>query len=370
MISFVFRLVWLFLWHVLLSPFRLWFLLSFGSYFITEAILAFWFKGQNLKKRYNASWALVTGSSSGETEIPPPMHSQIYLDEESDPSPGIGKSIAVKLARQGINVVLVAIDDAFLESTFVELKQMFPNQQFRKVAADLGKDGYLPGIAKQTDDLDIQLVFCNAGYMITGFFHNRTLDELMANLHCNAISAVQLTHHFVKKMVERKLPGCVVFTSSAAAALPSPFSVQYAATKSFISAFGASLSPEIKPLGIDTLVFHPSPVASRFYDKAHKIDALEFFKQFAVSPDDLPDQVFGFSIKFNPQTLNPNLPDQVFASIGRTVWRDVGPTALGFRTIMKIIDYSFLATVITKFAPYMPDFKRQTAIEMAAKKKE
>ncbi len=48
----------------------------------------------------------------------------------------------------------------------------------------------------------------------------------MLNLNCNAISGVQITHHFVRKMVEKKLKGCVVFTSSAAAAMPSPFSVQ------------------------------------------------------------------------------------------------------------------------------------------------
>jgi short-subunit dehydrogenase len=57
--------------------------------------------------------------------------------------------------------------------------------------------------------------------------------------------------------------GCVVFTSSAAAVIPSPFSVQYAATKAFVSVFGASLAPEVRPHGIDVLVFHPSPVASR-----------------------------------------------------------------------------------------------------------
>lgn len=42
---------------------------------------------------------------------------------------------------------------------------------------------------------------------------------------------------------------------------------------------------------------------------------LDFFKNFAVSPDDLPDVVF--------------------ASIGRTVWRDIGATAVGFRLMMK-----------------------------------
>lgn len=65
MLSLILRSIWLFIWYVLLSPFRLWFLLSFGTYFITEAIIALWYKTQNLKKRYNAEWALVTGSSSG-----------------------------------------------------------------------------------------------------------------------------------------------------------------------------------------------------------------------------------------------------------------------------------------------------------------
>ena len=30
------------------------------------------------------------------------------------------------------------------------------------------------------------------------------------------------------------------------------------------------------------------------------------------------------------------LPDTVFASIGRMVWRDVGFTAIGFRLLMKV----------------------------------
>jgi hypothetical protein len=32
-------------------------------------------------------------------------------------------------------------------------------------------------------------------------------------------------------------------------------------------------------------------VGCRFYDKAHKLDALDFFKRFAVSPEELPDTV-------------------------------------------------------------------------------
>ena len=46
---------------------------------------------------------------------------------------GIGKSLAVKLATQGVNVVLIALQDGLLDATFSELKVQFPQQSFRKV---------------------------------------------------------------------------------------------------------------------------------------------------------------------------------------------------------------------------------------------
>ena len=66
-----------------------------------------------------------------------------------------------------------------------------------------------------------------------------------------------------RTQVAKKQRGCIVFTSSAAAAIASPFTALYAATKSFLSAFGASLAVEVRHRGIDVLVFHPSPVATR-----------------------------------------------------------------------------------------------------------
>ena len=86
----------------------------------------------------------------------------------------------------------------------------------------------------------------------------------------------------------------------------------------------------------------------RFYDKAHKLDVLDFFKGVAVHPDALPPLVFG--------------------AVGRCVWRDVGTTALGFRLMMKVIDYSFMAALTALAAPLLPDFKRAVAAGAAAGK--
>ena len=48
---------------------------------------------------------------------------------------GIGKSLAWKLAAQGLNVVVVALDDQLLSDTVEELKSAFPKCKFVKVGA-------------------------------------------------------------------------------------------------------------------------------------------------------------------------------------------------------------------------------------------
>lgn len=169
-----------------------------------------------------------------------------------------------------------------------------------QVGVNLGTPGaYLSTIENATKDIDIQLVFNNAGYLVTGFFDKTCalkatvtlrvppvtlrifspLPRHMANVECNALAAVQVTHVFVTRMLAKKLRGCVVFTSSAAACQPGPFSSMYGATKAFLSSFGASLAVELRTRGVDVCVVHPSPVASRFYDNAHKLDAIAFFNK-------------------------------------------------------------------------------------------
>ena len=289
-------------------------------------------------------------SSTPPPPPPPPLPSPLIS--------GIGKSLAKKLLSQGANVVLVALDDDLLAATARELAAEHPDRQVRAVGVDLGapaggvpsnERGYLHKIKQATADIDVQLVFLNAGYMLTGFFESTPLEAQLANLECNAVSAVSIAHFALQKMVSSKLPGCIVLTSSAAAAIASPFTSLYAATKAFVSSFGASLAVEARHRGVDVLVFHPSPVASRFYDRAHKLDVLAFFRGVAVSPDALPPLVFG--------------------AVGRTVWRDVGSTALAFRLMMKVVDYNLMAVATAVAAPLMPDFRRAVAAGKEKKKK-
>ena len=93
-------------------------------------------------------------------------------------------------------------------------------------------------------------------------------------------------------MVRDKKRGCIVFTSSVAGFIPTPFSAMYASTKAFVSQLASCLHIELKPLGIDVCAIHPSPVASQFYSKLdHKVDMIEAAAKNAVGPNEITDDM-------------------------------------------------------------------------------
>ena len=106
---------------------------------------------------------------------------------------------------------------------------------------------------------------------MTGFFDSSPLEKQLANLECNATAAVQITHHFLQRLIKDRKRGCIVYTSSVSGYMPSPFSCEYftgrsplrvllspigmyaaamyGATKAFLSQFAACLAVEVKSRG-------------------------------------------------------------------------------------------------------------------------
>ncbi len=75
--------------------------------------------------------------------------------------------------------------------------------------------------------------------------------------------------------------------------------------------------------------------------------AVKFFQKMAVGPE--------------------QLPDIIFASIGRCIWKDIGPVAIGFRLLEKTIDLGAMFTAATPIMHRMPDFQQQLKMARDAK---
>ncbi|KAL7531312.1 hypothetical protein ACHAXR_003972 [Thalassiosira sp. AJA248-18] len=300
-----------YLLYVLAFPTAFWLVM-----YLTPQIYMCFRPVPDLKKRYDAKWALVTGSGSG-----------------------IGKAIAFKLASQGLNVVLVSLDDDHLKNTMKQLKDKYPELEFRSVGAAFSPGvNYVEQIEKATKDITIQCIFNNAGFIVTGFVDQTPLPKLLANVECNATASFAIAHHFLQKLVTNKQKGCIVFTSSVAGFIPTPFAASYAATKAFVSQIACSLHIECQHLGIDVCAVHPSPVNSNFYEKVeHKIEIMEQAQQGAVEPD--------------------ALPNEILRSIGCCALRDIGGLAWGTRIGTFFIPFNFFAELFTAASPYLKDYK-------------
>ena len=79
-----------------------------------------------------------------------------------------------------------------------------------------------------------QVVINNAGYIVTGFFADSSIDAQIKNAETNAMSCIRITHHFLNKMLDAGVNGCIGFTSSPSGMIPCPSSVMYGCTKAFL----------------------------------------------------------------------------------------------------------------------------------------
>ena len=225
----------------------------------------------NIKKKYNTDWALVTGASSG-----------------------IGAELVDQLAQQGLNVVLVALDDETLAKHVKAMQLKHPKLEFRKVGVDLTNSdsentstGYMHLIRENTKDIDVGAVFSNAGFFTFGNFDQIPLAKHLGHFECNQLAGLKLTHHFFSKWKKEKRRGLLSFTVSSVAFFPSPYSVIYGATKSFLKNFIESFAVEASHHGVDVLEFSPQYTRTRLYDKTMKLGILDLFAYFGSEPADV-----------------------------------------------------------------------------------
>lgn len=187
---------------------------------------------ENTFKSNYGEWAIITGATSG-----------------------IGKAIAMEIAKQGINVVLTARRQLHLQEVAEEIREKY-QASTKTIQADLIQESGISAIKAETEELNIGMLVLSAGIENNGSFVKNSLETELKVIELNIISTLKLTHHFSQRMV-RQQRGGILFISSLTAHMPSPFFSNYASTKSYIFNLGSSLYAELKPKGIDVSILSP-----------------------------------------------------------------------------------------------------------------
>lgn len=242
-------------------------------------------------------------------------------------SSGIGLELAKIHAQKGGDLVLVARSVDKLEA----LKQELEGQHQIKVTvlpADLSSPEPASKIFEQTEaqGLQIDTLINNAGFGGHGLFHERNLADEQAMMQVNMLTLTDLTHYYLKGMVERN-QGRILNVSSTASFMPGPLQAVYYATKAYVTSFSQAIAEEVKDNNITVTALCPGAVATGFVEAAN-LEGVEIFDK-AKSPKSVAECGYkamekGDLIAFNESNLKfllnwviPFLPRKMVLKISR-----------------------------------------------------
>eukprot|EP01139_Manchomonas_bermudensis_P010252 Amastigsp_a340126_130.p2 type:complete len:236 gc:universal Amastigsp_a340126_130:953-246(-) len=200
----------------------------------------------------------------------------------------------------------------------------------------MGSVECLAKVVAATADIDVYIIFNNAGYVYLESFDKAVMAKQVANIEVLVMSSVRITDHFYKKMITAKHRGCIVFTSSQASFFPSPLSTVYSGSKAFISSYAQAMAVEAGPHGIDVMSLQPGYMRSNFTKDLPNLKLWDKLNSIGQYPEEVAENMF--------------------RAVGRLTLLDSGIFSWGSRLLTKVIDLNPLVTLITAFSGMDSDY--------------
>ena len=171
-------------------------------------------------------------------------------------SSGIGRGLAVELARRGAKVGLIARRAAALAELVREIESA--NGKALALPGDVMDVASLGAAATQLRSTfgPIDVLIANAGVGATVDGAELKGSTVAGVINVNVLGAANSVEAVVPEMVKRG-KGQLVVISSLAAYRGLPKSAAYCASKAAVSAFFESLRLDLEPRGIDVTIIHP-----------------------------------------------------------------------------------------------------------------
>lgn len=180
-------------------------------------------------------------------------------------SSGIGRALAVELARHGAELVLVARRADRLGEVADEIARLG-----RRAVCVVGdateEETRCRAIAAARDELGgLDVLINNAGVAAHGRFSEASPGRLRPIFELNFFAPVELIREALPLLREGRQP-LIVNVGSILGERACPHKSEYCASKFALHGFSQAVRPELARLGIDVLVVAPGPTESEHFD--------------------------------------------------------------------------------------------------------
>jgi short-subunit dehydrogenase len=180
---------------------------------------------------------------------------------------GIGRAIAVSLARRGCHLALADIDEAGLAGT-ADLARV-QGVRISLYRLDVAERGEVAGFPARVaaDHTGVNLLVNNAGVAVGGTFEQVSEEDFEWLFEINFWGLVHMTRAFLP-LLRASGDARIVNLSSVFGLVAPPGQVAYAASKFAVRGFSEALRHELDGSGIGVTVVHPGGVATSIAEKA------------------------------------------------------------------------------------------------------
>ncbi len=181
-------------------------------------------------------------------------------------SSGIGKETAIRLAKEGFEVIAAARRKERLD----ELAKQNPNILPRPV--DLSDPQALDDFSKELLNLSepVTVLINNAGFSVRGAVEDVSLSAVKSLFEVNLFALIKITQACLPGM-RRMRKGTIVNLSSIVGKFPFPTSGPYSATKHAVEAISDALRMEVRPFGIRVVTIRPGMIGTEFNETANRL---------------------------------------------------------------------------------------------------
>jgi short-subunit dehydrogenase len=206
-------------------------------------------------------------------------------------SSGIGRLLALRLAKAGAKVALVARRVDRLEALAAEIAAT--GGEALVVPSDVADRAQVTDAAQRVLERfgRVDLLVNNAGYGHHRRFLEWDLDDMERMMRVNYFGALYWTKALLPHMVERRR-GWLVFVASVGGKLGVPEESAYAASKFAMVGLAESLSYEVEDAGVHVLTVCPGTIRTDFFDAEAIARMPPVSRRMMVEPEVLVDAIF------------------------------------------------------------------------------
>jgi len=211
------------------------------------------------------------------------LHLQNKIALVTGASQGIGREIAIQLARNGVKLFLTSKDQLALEEVAQEIQELGGEVKF--IVRDLQEETSIDAVAnlalEHFDQVDI--LINNVGSIgRVGEFESFTREDWLDLINLNVLNAVMLAKLLIPGM-KRKQHGRIIFIASEKASEPGSFLAPYAMTKAAIVSIAKTMANELGKNGITVNCISPGVILTPAWDadaKKADLSREEYAAQF------------------------------------------------------------------------------------------